>query len=144
VSSRPAPGPTQPPIQWVPGTPLAGVKRAGREADHPPPTSAEVNKTWVYTSTPPYVFVACAKLVKHRDNFTVIVFHCNTKYILCYSIFKDSCRVLSSLNLNCNKSSSCLYAHKNGVTFTSMKLRISSPYALMKMQYQCTWVFWSS
>jgi hypothetical protein len=34
-----------------------GVKRPGREADHSPPTSAEVNKTWIYTSTPPYVFM---------------------------------------------------------------------------------------
>jgi hypothetical protein len=35
-----------------------GVKRLGREADHPPPTSAEVKKAWVYTSTPPYAFMA--------------------------------------------------------------------------------------
>jgi hypothetical protein len=37
--SRPALGSTQPPIQWVPG-----VKRPGREADHSPPTGAEVKK----------------------------------------------------------------------------------------------------
>jgi hypothetical protein len=35
-----------------------GVKRPKREADHSPPTSAEVKKTWIYTSTPPYVFMA--------------------------------------------------------------------------------------
>jgi hypothetical protein len=35
-----------------------GGKRPGREADHSPPTSAEVKKTWVYTSTLPYVFMA--------------------------------------------------------------------------------------
>jgi hypothetical protein len=28
----------------------AGVKRPGREADHSPPTNAEVKKTWIYTS----------------------------------------------------------------------------------------------
>jgi hypothetical protein len=39
-------GPTQPPIQWVPGTPSLGVKRLGREADHSYPSSAEV-KEWV-------------------------------------------------------------------------------------------------
>jgi hypothetical protein len=33
-------------------------KVAGREADHSPPTSAEVNKTWIYTSTPPYALMA--------------------------------------------------------------------------------------
>jgi hypothetical protein len=35
-----------------------GVKRPGREADHSPPTSAEVKKTLIYTFTPPYVFMA--------------------------------------------------------------------------------------
>jgi hypothetical protein len=36
-----------------------GVKGRGREADHSPPTSAEVKKTWNYTSsTPPYAFMA--------------------------------------------------------------------------------------
>jgi hypothetical protein len=34
------------------------VKRPGREADHSPPTSAEVKKMWIYTSTPPYAFMA--------------------------------------------------------------------------------------
>jgi hypothetical protein len=40
------------------GGPFPGVKRQGREADHSPPTSAEVKKMWIYTSTPPYVFMA--------------------------------------------------------------------------------------
>jgi hypothetical protein len=53
ISSRPALGSTQPPIKWVPG-----IKRQGREADHSPPTSAEVKKLWIYTSTSPYVFMA--------------------------------------------------------------------------------------
>jgi hypothetical protein len=35
-------GPTQPPIQWVPGAVFLGVKRPDREADHSPPSSAEV------------------------------------------------------------------------------------------------------
>jgi hypothetical protein len=56
ASSRPALGPTQPPIQWVPGVISLGVKRLGRQAS--PPTSAEVKNTWIYTSTPPYVFMA--------------------------------------------------------------------------------------
>jgi hypothetical protein len=45
TSSRPPLGPTQPPIQWVPGALSPGMKRPGREADHSPPTSAEVKKT---------------------------------------------------------------------------------------------------
>jgi hypothetical protein len=41
--SRPALGPTQPPVQWVPGVLSPGVKaRPGRDADHSPPSSAEV------------------------------------------------------------------------------------------------------
>jgi hypothetical protein len=35
--------PTQPPIQWVPGALSPGVMRPGCEADHLPPSSAEVN-----------------------------------------------------------------------------------------------------
>jgi hypothetical protein len=58
TSSRPAVGPIQPPIQWVPGVLSSGVKRPGREAHHSPPTSSEVKKIWIYTSTPPYAFMA--------------------------------------------------------------------------------------
>jgi hypothetical protein len=34
------------------------IKWPGREADHSPPASAEVKKMWIYTSTPPYAFMA--------------------------------------------------------------------------------------
>jgi hypothetical protein len=37
---------------------ILGVKPQGREADHSPPTSTEVKKTWIHTSAPPYVFMA--------------------------------------------------------------------------------------
>ena len=51
-SSRPALGPTQPPIQWVPGL-SRGVKRPGRGVDHPPPSSADVKeRVQLY----PYIF----------------------------------------------------------------------------------------
>jgi hypothetical protein len=53
TTSRPALGPTQPPIQWVPGALSLGVKRPGCEADHSPPSVAEVKNAWSYTSTPP-------------------------------------------------------------------------------------------
>jgi hypothetical protein len=42
--SRTALGPTQPPIQWVPGALSLGVKWPGREADHSPPSSAKVRE----------------------------------------------------------------------------------------------------
>jgi hypothetical protein len=35
-----------------------GVKRQGCDADHSPPTNAEVKKMWIYTSTPSYAFMA--------------------------------------------------------------------------------------
>jgi hypothetical protein len=54
TSSRPALGPTQPPIQWVLGAFSPGLKQHGREADHSPPADAEVKKMWIYTSTPPH------------------------------------------------------------------------------------------
>jgi hypothetical protein len=41
--SRPALGPTQPPIQWVPRL-FPGVKRPGRGVDHPPSSSATVKE----------------------------------------------------------------------------------------------------
>jgi hypothetical protein len=34
------------------------VKRPGRKADYLPPTNAEVKNTWIYSSNPPYVFMA--------------------------------------------------------------------------------------
>jgi hypothetical protein len=56
--SKLALGTTQTHIQWAPGALPTGVKRPGREADHSPPTSAEITKMWIYTSTPAYVFMA--------------------------------------------------------------------------------------
>jgi hypothetical protein len=41
--SRPALGQTQPPVQWELGGPIPrGKARQGRDADHSPPSSAEV------------------------------------------------------------------------------------------------------
>jgi hypothetical protein len=50
-----------------------GVKRPGRKANHSPSSSAEVQNTWSYASTPQYIFMAW-RLVKHRDNFTFLLF----------------------------------------------------------------------
>jgi hypothetical protein len=63
TASRPALGPTQPLIEWV-----LGALSPGREADHSPPALAGVKNTWIYTSIPPYIFMAWY-LVKHSDNF---------------------------------------------------------------------------
>jgi hypothetical protein len=57
TSSRAALAPTQPPIQREGWSLSPGVKLSGREAGHSLPTSADVKNTWIYTSTPPYVFM---------------------------------------------------------------------------------------
>jgi hypothetical protein len=44
TASRMALGLTQSPIQWVPGVPSLGSKQPGSEADHSPPSSAEVKE----------------------------------------------------------------------------------------------------
>jgi hypothetical protein len=67
AASIPALEPPQFPIQWVAGAVSPGVKRPGREADHSPPSNAEVNNAWRYTSILKYVFMEWC-LVKYRDD----------------------------------------------------------------------------
>ena len=53
-SSRPALGPTQPRVQWVPGFFFPGVKWPGRGVNHQPPSSADVKERvelYLYSST---------------------------------------------------------------------------------------------
>jgi hypothetical protein len=50
--SRPALGPTQPPIQWIPGNLFPGLKRGERETDHSLPSSAEVKNVGAIPQLP--------------------------------------------------------------------------------------------
>jgi hypothetical protein len=52
--------------------PFPGVKRPESEADHSPPSSAEVKECVKLYPHSQYVFIACC-LVKHGDNFTFIL-----------------------------------------------------------------------
>ena len=45
-------GPTQPPVQWIPGL-LPGVKQPGHGIDHPLPTTAKAMDGYRYTCIPP-------------------------------------------------------------------------------------------
>jgi hypothetical protein len=40
------------------GGSFLGIKPPGREADRPPVSGVEVKNTWIYTFSPPYVFMA--------------------------------------------------------------------------------------
>jgi hypothetical protein len=50
------------------GIPL-GVKRLEREADYSLATSAKVKKTWIYTPTLPYIFMALCLTSKAQEHF---------------------------------------------------------------------------
>jgi hypothetical protein len=86
AASRPVLGLIQPPIQWVQGASSPGIKRLGSEADHSPPSVAEVNNAWRHTSTP-HVFIAWC-LVKHRENFTFTLSNSNLNQVIGYHDFR--------------------------------------------------------
>jgi hypothetical protein len=67
--SIPALGPIKP-IQRLPGATSQGVKRPGREADHPPPSSKEVKNS---DAIPPLFHRPSwhnASLIKHKEKVT--------------------------------------------------------------------------
>jgi hypothetical protein len=49
-----------------------GVRHLGHESDHSPPSSAKVENTWSWISTPAYIFKAWS-LVKYRIFFQGVV-----------------------------------------------------------------------
>jgi hypothetical protein len=66
------------------------VKRSGREADHPPPSSAKAKNAWSSASTPLYVFMVWC-LVRHGDNFTFInETMCGSSQMLHYTTFSSA------------------------------------------------------
>jgi hypothetical protein len=71
TTSRMTLGHTQSSIQWVPGALSLGVKQPGHEADHSPPSSAEVKECVELYIYSPYMPSWCGA-VKHRDTFTFI------------------------------------------------------------------------
>jgi hypothetical protein len=74
TASRTVLGPTQPPLQWVLGALTLGVKRPGREADHSPPSSAEVEECLeLYLHFPNTPLWRVSQLKKPRDNFIIII-----------------------------------------------------------------------
>jgi hypothetical protein len=74
TASRPALGPTQLPITWIPGALSVRVKWPGHEADRSPPSSAEVKNSGAISPLPHTSLLRGAYLIKHRDNFKI--FNC--------------------------------------------------------------------
>jgi hypothetical protein len=70
--SRPALGPTQPPVQWAPGV----KARPGRDADHPPPSSAKVENEYelylLSPQAPPWRVAGLLYLLYGTSHKTVI------------------------------------------------------------------------
>jgi hypothetical protein len=79
--SRMALGPTQPPIQWVPGALSLGVMQPGREAYHSPPSSAELHGA--VPSLPQYTFMAWC-LVKKCIGTPLPLLYCGMKDLVKY------------------------------------------------------------
>jgi hypothetical protein len=74
TTTRPALGPTQPPIQWAPGILSLGVKLPEREAEHSLPYSAEVNNACLHShNTPSWRGSQLKKST--RDNFILLIQH---------------------------------------------------------------------
>jgi hypothetical protein len=67
TSSRPAVVSTQPPTKCVPEALSSELKRPGREADHSPPTGAEVKQIWIYTTTSSQAFMAYEQLYLYTE-----------------------------------------------------------------------------
>jgi hypothetical protein len=74
ITSRPALGPTQPPIQWVQGALFLEVKQPGHEADHSLPSSAKLEECVELYLHSPNMSSWHGTWLKHRDNFTLYYF----------------------------------------------------------------------
>ena len=61
-------GPTQSPVQWLPGAVLLVIKLPALEANHLPPSSAKVKNTWSYVPLPPHMFHEV-----NKDRFTLLL-----------------------------------------------------------------------
>jgi hypothetical protein len=70
TASRLALGSTRPRIKWVLVVVSLGIKRPRREADHSPPSIAEIKNVRSYSSIPQYVFMAWY-VVSHRYNLNL-------------------------------------------------------------------------
>jgi hypothetical protein len=85
TASRTTLGPTQPPIQWVPGALSLGVRRPGRKADHSPPSSAEE----LYFDSPNTSWWRGAYLSTGNFTFTLYIY-----IYIWYTSFSSTCGLI--------------------------------------------------
>jgi hypothetical protein len=82
AASETAVGSTQPPVQWIPGALSLGMEWLGREADHSPPSTAQVKDcVELYSqsfNTPSWRGAQLKK--NHRDSFTFTFYWSGEKY----------------------------------------------------------------
>jgi hypothetical protein len=83
TASRTALGPTQPPIQWVPGAVILEVKRLWRKADHSPPSSAEVKECVELYLHSQYTFMTRCSV---KENTGTLPLPYLLTYLLTYSL----------------------------------------------------------
>jgi hypothetical protein len=121
TESRTALGPIQPPIQRVLGALFLGVKRPEREADHSPPSSAEVKNEWSYISTPPI------RSVEAQGQLYLFTFIIHSANILFLSMTWSQ-RILHSKNTLSNSAVSWdSPLHSADITVIRYILRWSDP-----------------
>jgi hypothetical protein len=91
--------------QWT-----SGVKRPGREADHSPPTNAEVKSTWIHTSTPP---------VRLHGVMRNVVNRLSSSYGLLCSLQAQT----RSLSLGCYRTALCVLLARKDTRPSNTQLR---------------------
>jgi hypothetical protein len=108
TASRPALGPTQPRIICILGAFSSEVKRPGCEADHPPPSSAEVKNAWHYTSTPTYVLMAWCLIKSTGTALSLTLPYssaaCRQVKFLLHSFLSERCFLLLRMHPGCPSS----------------------------------------
>jgi hypothetical protein len=127
TASRTALGPTQPSIQWVTGALPLGTKRPGREADHSPPSSAEVKagvELYLHSPNKPSCRGAHLKhkyftftftftfLPNNAANFTICL---DSSSLLTYSVVQDII-LKADCHSVCQKISCFLYGTRRFIT----------------------------
>jgi hypothetical protein len=76
-------------MQLIPGALSLGVKQLGLEADHSPPTSAEVKKMWIYMTTPPYRSITIIPVgLFFRRMYDISKYSVGVKFIFVHQVLR--------------------------------------------------------